>query len=43
MKTDRIGIRIDKETKAKLEKQAKKAGRSLSNYICWLINEADKK
>lgn len=35
-----VTIRIDQKTKDKLEKAAKKDGRTLSNYIRWLLEKS---
>ena len=40
MKEERIIIRIDKEQKDKLKKAAKENGRTMSNYVLYLIEKA---
>jgi len=39
MKTEYISIRIPKEDKERLKQAAKDNGRTVSNYVLWIIQE----
>lgn len=41
-KTTHIHIRVTEEVKQMAERQAESEGRSLANYIAWLIVEREK-
>lgn len=43
MKTDRIQLRIDKETKEMIQRAADREGRSISNYLLHLANKEQMK
>ena len=43
MKPSNIFVRVSKELKEKIRAGAEKQGRSMSNFICWILEQFFKK